>query len=44
MGWKSLKNGELLTAAAAEFDIFVTIDGNIPTSSRSNDSTSPCLC
>jgi len=31
MGWKSLKNGELLTAAAAEFDIFVTLDGNIPT-------------
>ena len=31
MRWKSLQNGELLTAAAKEFDIFVTLDGNIPT-------------
>lgn len=31
MGWKSLKNGELLEAAAQQFDIFVTLDGNIPT-------------
>ncbi|MGE9295980.1 MAG: hypothetical protein ACQKBV_06815 [Puniceicoccales bacterium] len=31
MGWKSLTNGELLTTAATEFDIFVTLDGNIPT-------------
>lgn len=31
MGWKSLQNGELLTAASKQFDIFVTIDGNIPT-------------
>ncbi len=31
MGWKSLKNGALLRAAAEQFDIFVTLDGNIPT-------------
>ena len=31
MGWKSLKNGELLSRAAESFDIFLTIDGNIPT-------------
>jgi|AntAceMinimDraft_17_1070374.scaffolds.fasta_scaffold258510_1 hypothetical protein len=30
MRWKSLQNGELLTAAAKQFDIFVTLDGNIP--------------
>lgn len=29
MGWKSLKDGELLKEAARKFDILVTIDGHI---------------
>ena len=29
MGWAALKNGELLTAAQAEFDVFLTVDRNI---------------
>ena len=28
-GWASLKNGELLTQAQAEFDVFVTTDRNL---------------
>ncbi|NOZ40237.1 MAG: hypothetical protein GXP24_08435 [Planctomycetes bacterium] len=28
--WHGKKNGELLSLAAAEFDIFVTMDGGIP--------------
>ena len=31
MEWLALKNGDLLRAAEKEFDIFVTLDGNIPT-------------
>lgn len=29
MGWASKKNGELLTLAAAEFDVFLTVDRNL---------------
>ncbi len=29
MGWSTVKNGELLALAAAEFDIFVTVDRNL---------------
>jgi hypothetical protein len=29
MGWLSIKNGELLTLAAQEFDVFVTVDRNL---------------
>jgi PIN like domain len=29
MGWASKKNGELLTLAAAQFDIFLTADRNL---------------
>lgn len=29
-GWAGKKNGELLRLAAVEFDIFVTVDGNLP--------------
>lgn len=28
-GWDGLKNGELLRAAAAEFEVFVTMDRNL---------------
>lgn len=28
MGWSSIKNGELLVLAAAQFDVFVTVDRN----------------
>jgi hypothetical protein len=29
MGWSAIKNGELLTLAEAEFDVFVTVDRNL---------------
>ena len=29
MGWTTIKNGELLTLVVAEFDAFVTVDGNL---------------
>ena len=29
MGWTTIKNGELLTLAAREFDVFVTVDRNL---------------
>jgi hypothetical protein len=28
-GWAGLKNGEVLRRAASDFDVFVTMDGNI---------------
>lgn len=30
MGWAGVKNGELLLRAAAEFDVFLTADRNLP--------------
>jgi hypothetical protein len=30
MGWASIKNGELLTRAQEKFDVFLTIDRNLP--------------
>lgn len=30
MGWAGIKNGQLLALAEAEFDIFITVDGNLP--------------
>jgi hypothetical protein len=30
MGWTTIKNGELLALAAEKFDVFVTVDGNLP--------------
>ncbi|MGD0144410.1 MAG: DUF5615 family PIN-like protein [Rhizomicrobium sp.] len=29
MGWAAIKNGELLTLASGQFDIFVTVDRNL---------------
>lgn len=29
MGWATIKNGALLTLAAPEFDVFVTVDRNL---------------
>jgi hypothetical protein len=29
MGWTAIKNGELLTLAARQFDVFVTVDRNL---------------
>jgi hypothetical protein len=29
MGWAGVKNGQLLTLAEAEFDIFITVDRNL---------------
>ncbi len=30
MGWAGLKNGRLLSLAEAEFDVFLTVDRNLP--------------
>ena len=30
MGWANVKNGQLLTLAQADFDVFVTVDRNLP--------------
>jgi len=30
LGWSSVKNGALLRLASTEFDVFVTVDGNLP--------------
>ncbi len=30
MGWGGITNGELLNSAAAEFDVLVTVDRNLP--------------
>ena len=30
MGWSGKKNGALLTLAAAAFDVFITVDQNLP--------------
>jgi predicted nuclease of predicted toxin-antitoxin system len=29
MGWTTIKNGELLALAAAQFDVFITVDRNL---------------
>ena len=29
MGWAGIKNGELLTRAQGQFDVFVTVDRNL---------------
>jgi len=29
MGWAGVKNGQLLALAAAEFDLFITVDRNL---------------
>ena len=29
MGWSGVKNGQLLTLAEAEFDVFITVDRNL---------------
>ena len=29
MGWAGTKNGQLLALAAAEFDVFITVDRNL---------------
>ncbi|MGG6266965.1 DUF5615 family PIN-like protein [Leptolyngbya sp. AN03gr2] len=30
MGWAGIKNGQLLSLAATEFDVFITVDRNLP--------------
>jgi hypothetical protein len=29
MGWRAVRNGELLSLASAEFDVFLTVDRNL---------------
>jgi hypothetical protein len=37
MGWTAIKNGELLTLAAEQFDVFVTVDRNLSFQQRLAD-------
>ena len=30
MGWSGVKNGQLLALAGADFDVFITVDKNLP--------------
>jgi predicted nuclease of predicted toxin-antitoxin system len=30
LGWEKVKNGALLALAAGEFDVFITVDQNLP--------------
>ncbi|WP_013321206.1 DUF5615 family PIN-like protein [Gloeothece verrucosa] len=30
MGWAGIKNGQLLSLAEAEYDVFITVDRNLP--------------
>ncbi len=30
MGWKGVKNGKLLSLCEKEFDVFITVDQNLP--------------
>ena len=30
LGWEKVKNGALLALAASEFDVFITVDQNLP--------------
>ena len=30
LGWEKIKNGSLLALAAAEFDVFITVDKDLP--------------
>ncbi len=30
MGWASFKNGQLLSLAQSDFDVFITVDRNLP--------------
>ncbi|MDJ1180209.1 hypothetical protein PJF56_15195 [Roseofilum sp. BLCC_M91] len=30
MGWSGIKNGQLLSLAETEFDVFLTVDHNLP--------------
>lgn len=30
MGWAGIKNGKLLAKASSEFDVFLTVDQNLP--------------
>jgi len=39
MGWAGRKNGELLFLAAADFDVFITVDKNLPY--QQNEATLP---
>lgn len=34
MGWSEIRNGELLRLAAAQFDVFVTVDRNLSFQNR----------
>lgn len=34
MGWAGIKNGELLARASKAFDVFITVDGNLPYQTR----------
>jgi len=37
LGWTAIRNGELLALAAAQFDIFVTVDRNLSFQQNASD-------
>lgn len=43
-GWTGIKNGRLLGLAASEFDVFLTMDGNLEFSAKPCDFTDCCAC
>jgi hypothetical protein len=40
-GWLGISNGKLLALASAEFDVFVTVDRNLPFQQLCQNSTLP---
>lgn len=36
MGWTGVKNGELLALAAGQFEVFITLDSNLPYQQRTD--------
>lgn len=42
MGWSGVKNGQLLTMAAREFDAFITVDKNLPYQQKPRNSSYRC--
>lgn len=44
MGWRAIENGELLTLASKQFDVFVTVDRNLSFQQNLASSRLPLLC
>ncbi|WP_408019980.1 hypothetical protein [Scytonema tolypothrichoides] len=44
MGWAGIKNGQLLTLAQTEFDVFITVDRNLSPRQESTTIQYHCNC